>query len=104
MEVAEPGEVVVEAPVVPVCRHWQRMGWCLYAERCRFRHPEQAAAVAEAGSGNATSTSSLAEDRRLAFTKCSPRLVIFLILLFNVSFISLFMFNAYSTSCGTYVG
>ncbi len=95
---AEPqGEVVVEAPV---CRHWQRMGWCLYAERCRFRHPEQAAAVAEAGSATATS-SSLAEDRRLAFTKCSPRLVIFLILLFNVSFISLFMFNAYSTSRGT---
>jgi hypothetical protein len=94
MEVAEPGEVV-EAPVVPVCRHWQRMGWCLYAERCRFRHPEQAvAAVAEAGSGSATATStssSLAEDRRLAFTKYlhQPCYFIIVIISFNFFFIYL---------------
>jgi hypothetical protein len=71
------GETKV-AQEAPVCRHWQRMGWCLYAERCRFRHPapapdtgSSAPAAGAEGGGEASSstTASLAEDRRLAFTK-----------------------------------
>jgi hypothetical protein len=41
----------------PICRHWERMGSCLYEERCRFRHDGEggggAAAAAAAGGGGA---------------------------------------------------
>jgi hypothetical protein len=36
-------EVSAEAVSVPVCRHWNRQGFCLYGDKCKFQHPEHIA-------------------------------------------------------------
>ena len=59
----------------PICRHWLRLGSCLYGEQCRFRHPTEFAAfeseggeVAETGKAQ----SGTVGERRSVFARCEP--------------------------------